>query len=50
MDTFLRVNGYELTADEFELENMVIETATGKLSKANIAEFLEQNSQKRSEK
>lgn len=44
---FLEINGYELTADEQALEKLVIETATGKLTKNNIAKFLQKNSRKK---
>jgi len=44
---FLEINGYELTADEKSLEKLVIDTASGKLTKNNIAKFLTKNTRKK---
>ena len=41
---FLRLNGYEVIADEFELETLVLNTATGKAEKKRITQFLSNNS------
>ena len=43
---FLEINGYELNTDNNSLEKLVIDTVTGKLSKNDIAKFLEENSRK----
>lgn len=42
--TFLRVNGYDLTASNEEFEALVMETANGRAEKPQIAVFLETNS------
>jgi len=43
---FLDMNSYKLQADENALEKLVLDTATGKLSKDDIAAFFEKNSRK----
>lgn len=45
MLTFLRMNNIRFTGSKNELEDLVLDTATGKLDKKQIAEFLEKNCQ-----
>ena len=45
-EVFLEINGFEITANEKDLENLVLETATGKLDKKQIAEFFAKNCKK----
>ena len=37
---FLDLNGFEVSAEEYALEDLVLRTATGELSKKEIAELL----------
>lgn len=46
MQTFLRVNGHKLVADEYAREQMVVDTATSQLDKKQIAELLQSWSEK----
>jgi len=47
METFLIINDYLLDSNTDDLENLVLDTATGKLTKNNIAEFLRKKSQEK---
>ena len=40
---FLKMNGYEVTADEKEFEELVLAVAAGQLDKTAIFQFLERN-------
>jgi death on curing protein len=40
---FLKMNGYESTADETEFQEMVLAVAAGRLDKTAATEFLERN-------
>ncbi len=40
METFLVMNGYEIRADVDEQERVMLELASGKLSRKNFAEWL----------
>ena len=44
--TFLYANGYRINAEFKDLEQLAVDTATGKKNKKQIAEFLENHSQK----
>jgi len=44
--TFLDQNGYEIIADDDELEEMTMRTARGEADKAEIARFFEKNTQR----
>ena len=46
MDTFLQKNGYELVASEREAYETIIKLASGKLSKGELAIWLEDNTNK----
>ncbi len=43
MDIFLQRNGFEIIADEKATYNIIMELASGKLSKEPLAEWLEKN-------
>ncbi|MEA5595578.1 type II toxin-antitoxin system death-on-curing family toxin [Rivularia sp. UHCC 0363] len=43
MDTFLRLNGYDLNMGNEEIYNLVMQVAQGNMNKAEIANYLEQN-------
>ncbi len=45
-EVFLEMNGFLITADEKILEEFVVDSAIGKLSKDEISKFLEKNSKK----
>lgn len=47
MYTFLHVNGYKINADKKGLYAIVLELADGKITKAELTDFLEKNTQKR---
>ena len=44
---FLRMNDYEFTADEAELERIVMETAQGRTDKAMLAGFFRANAREK---
>jgi len=44
--TFLDQNGYEIIADDDELEEMTMRTARGEADKAEIARFFEERTQR----
>jgi death-on-curing protein len=46
MQTFLRMNGYRLVADEHEREQLAVDTATSQLDKKQIAALLDSWSEK----
>ncbi len=48
MYTFLYVNGYRLEADKKSLFAVMIDLANGKLEKAELANFLKENTEERS--
>ena len=43
MDTFLQKNGYEITASEKDVYEVMIKLASGELSKAELTDWLEVN-------
>lgn len=45
-DVFLYTNGYDLTSDQKEFENLILETAQGRVDKPQIASFLKDHSKK----
>lgn len=46
MEVFLKMNGHEIIASDADLEKLVLDTATGKMDKKQIAAFLEEHCQK----
>lgn len=44
MDTFLQKNGYEITASEKEAYKIIMALASGEISKKELCEWLEENS------
>lgn len=45
MDTFLRVNGWELEAEELDIYALMVALASGQLSKTQLAHLLRENCQ-----
>ncbi len=43
MDIFLQRNGFEIVANEKDTYNIIMELASGKLSKESLAEWIENN-------
>lgn len=43
MDTFLRVNGWEITADDRAIYSLMLDLANGQIEKSQLAQWLREN-------
>ena len=43
MDTFLRVNGWEMVAEERDIYALMVALASGQLDKTQLAQWLREN-------